>query len=98
MTFNRLLVASSLAAASVSLVACGGSSPAPLILNTETIERSIEHTSLIERHKHVNVSCPSGVHQQKGLVFACTAVAKGGTARFIVTETDGEGRVHYRAG
>ena len=70
--------------------------PAP-ILNSERIERAIEQATLTQRNKRVNVSCPSGVLQKKGVVFTCTAAYKGGSGSFIVTETDGTGRVHYLA-
>ncbi|MGI8801795.1 MAG: DUF4333 domain-containing protein [Solirubrobacteraceae bacterium] len=88
-------MAGTLAASTVLLAACG-SSP-PTILNTEKIERAIEQSSLTQRHKRVNVTCPAGVHQTKGLVFACTAVFRGGTTRFVVTEVDGAGNIHYVA-
>jgi hypothetical protein len=45
----------------------------------------------------VQASCPSGVHQKKGLVFSCTAVAKRGSTRFLVTTLDASGRVRYEA-
>ena len=77
--------------------ACG-SSDKPTILNTEKVERAIEASSLAQRGKQASVSCPSGVHQSKGLVFYCTAtVKKAGTTRFVVTQTDGAGNVHYVA-
>jgi hypothetical protein len=83
-------------ATAVAVGACG-STPTPVILNTERIERAIEQATLTQRTKRVNVSCPSGVLQKKGVVFTCTATYKGGGGRFIVTETDGTGRVHYLA-
>jgi hypothetical protein len=43
------------------------------------------------------VSCPAGVHQEKGLVFSCTASAAGKRTRFVVTQLDGAGQVHYEA-
>ena len=96
---------SSLVAASAS-TACGSShvtratapsAAAITILNTEKVERAIEHSSLAQRGKHAQVSCPSGVHQKKGLVFSCTAVVGRGSTRFVVTELDGSGHVHYEA-
>jgi hypothetical protein len=83
-----------LLASGLAIAACG-STPPPVILNTEQVERAIEQSSLAQRHIRVNVSCPSGVHQQKGLVFNCTAVFHGGTTRFVVTELDSAGHVHY---
>jgi hypothetical protein len=90
------LFAGVLVAASLAVTACG-SSGSPIILNTEKIERAIEHRSLAQRGKHVQVSCPPGVHQKKGLVFSCTAVDEHGSTRFAVTELDGSGHVHYEA-
>jgi hypothetical protein len=91
------LIAGGLVAASLALGACGSSAAAPAILNTEKIERAIEHSSLTQRGKHAQVSCPSGVHQKQGVVFSCTAVVGRGSTRFIVTELDGSGHVHYAA-
>ena len=92
---TRASVVSRLATA-LAVGACGSTSTAP-ILNTERIERAIEQATLTQRNKRVNVSCPSGVLQKKGVVFTCTAAYKGGSGSFIVTETDGAGRVHYLA-
>jgi hypothetical protein len=85
-----------LVGASLGIAGCGQSA-APVILNTEQVERAIEQSSLAQRNKHVNVSCPSGVHQKKGLTFVCTAVFRGGHAQFVVTELDNAGHVHYEA-
>jgi hypothetical protein len=93
----RSSVGGGLVASSLALAACGISSGSPTILNTEKVERAIEHSALVERGQRVNVTCPSGVHQEKGLVFYCTAIFRGGTARFMVTELDGSGNVHYEA-
>jgi hypothetical protein len=93
---GRSLVAGGLVAASLAVGACG-SSGVPTILNTEKVERAIEHSSLAQRGKHAQVSCPAGVHQQKGLSFSCTAVVGSGSTRFVVTQLDGSGQVHYEA-
>ena len=93
----RSFVAGGLVAASLALSACGGSSASPTILNTEKVERAIEHSSLAQRGAHAQVSCPSGVHQKKGLVFACTAVVNRSSTRFVVTELDASGHVRYAA-
>lgn len=89
-----------LAAMSLALAACG-SSPrvrrAPTILNTERVERAIEASSLAQRRQTVHVSCPSGVRQDKGLVFSCVAVGAGARTRFVVTELDDAGHAHYEA-
>ena len=91
------LVAGALVAASLALGACGGSAAAPTILNTEKVERAIEQSSLAQRGMHAQVTCPSGVHQKRGLAFYCTALAKGVSTRFAVTQLDASGRVHYTA-
>ena len=93
---GRWLVAAVLIAASLAVTACG-SSGAPTILNTEKVERAIEQSSLAQRGQHAQVSCPSGVHQRKGLVFSCTAVVGRASTQFVVTELDGSGHVHYKA-
>jgi hypothetical protein len=92
----RHLVVGVLVAASLAVTACGSSKP-PTILNTEKVERAIEQSSLAQRGAHAQVSCPSGVHQKKGLVFSCTAVVKRASTRFVVTELNGSGHVHYEA-
>jgi hypothetical protein len=93
---KRSLLTGLLVAGSLALTACG-STKSPTILNTEKVERAIEQSSLAQRGKHANVSCPSGVHQQKGTTFTCSAVVKGHTTRFVVTQRDDSGRVHYVA-
>jgi hypothetical protein len=93
---GRSLVAGALVASSLAVTACG-SSGSPTILNTEKVERAIEHSSLAQRGAHAHVSCPSGVHQKEGLVFSCTAVVKHASTRFVVTELDGSGHVRYVA-
>jgi hypothetical protein len=94
---RSLHAAGAVVAASFAVAACGSSTDAPTILNTEKVERAIEKSSLEQRNKRVHVSCPSGVHQKKGLVFTCTASNSRGNTRFTVTEIDGAGRVHYEA-
>lgn len=83
-------------AASLGVAACGSSGSAR-ILNTEKIERAIEATSLAQRGTQTQVSCPSGVHQATGLTFSCTAFVGSGSARFVVTQKDDAGHVHYAA-
>lgn len=85
-----------LIAASLGITGCGQSG-SPTILNTEKVERAIEQSSLVQRNKRVQVTCPSGVHQQKGLMFTCTAVFRGGSTAFVVRELDDSGHVHYEA-
>ena len=95
---GRSCVAGVLVAASLGVTACGSdSSDSPTILNTEKVERAIERSSFNQRRKRAQVTCPSGVHQKKGQKFSCTAVVKGRSTRFEVTQLDGSGRVHYEA-
>ena len=76
--------------------ACGSSQPSPKLLDSEKVERAIEQSSLTQRGAHIQVSCPA-VAQQQGLTFACTTVGGSDRARFVVTQPDGSGRVHYEA-
>ena len=93
---GRTFFAGALVAAPLAITACG-SSESPTILNTEKVERAIERSSLEQRGKRPRVSCPSGVHQKKGLTFSCTAVVGRRSTRFVVTQLDGAGRVRYEA-
>jgi hypothetical protein len=90
------LVAGGLAAAGLAVTSCGDTA-SPTILNTEKVERAIEASSLAQRKKRVHVTCPAGVHQKKGLVFNCATMSTHGTTRFVVTELDDAGHVHYEA-
>ncbi|HYI35326.1 MAG TPA: hypothetical protein VEX39_01870 [Thermoleophilaceae bacterium] len=86
--------------AGAGLTACGGSADAPAaptILNTERVERAIERSTLAQRDRRVQVSCPAGVHQKKGLTFSCTTLGQRRSTRFAVTELNDAGRVHYEA-
>ena len=91
------LLGLALVAGALALGACGKSEAPTIILNTEKVERAIEKSSLVQRGKRPRVSCPSGVHQKKGLVFACTAVVGRASTRFVVRQTNGTGNVHYEA-
>lgn len=83
-------------AASLALAACGSSeSQSPTILDTEKVERAIQKSSRDQRKLDARVSCPSGVHQKQGVEFACTATAGGKSTRFLVSQLDNAGRVHY---
>ena len=93
---GRRLVVGVVLAASLAVSACGESEP-PTILNTEKVERAIERSILVQRGKRAQVSCPSGVHQKKGVDFVCTAVVRRRTTRFDVTQRDDSGRVRYEA-
>jgi uncharacterized protein DUF4333 len=90
-------LAGMLVAGGLAVTACGSSSTATTILNTEKVESAIQQSILAQRSHHARVTCPSGVHQKKGLVFACTAVVKTASTRFVVTQLDGAGHVHYVA-
>jgi hypothetical protein len=95
---GRLLAAGALIAASLTVAACGKEdAKAVTILNTEKVERAIERSVTAQRGKTARVSCPSGVHQKKGLTFSCTATVKRVDTRFVVTQLDGAGRVRYAA-
>ena len=95
---GRRLVTGLLIAASLTVAACGTSDTKDVtILNTEKVERAIEKSVSVQRNKTAHVSCPSGVHQKKGLVFNCTALVKRESTTFAVMQEDGAGRVHYEA-
>jgi hypothetical protein len=94
--FAALLAVAALIAIGVAIGGHGKSKDAT-ILNTEKIERSIEESSLAQRGDRAQVSCPSGVHQEKGRNFDCTAVVGSTSTRFVVTQLDGDGQVHYEA-
>ena len=79
----------------IGLLAAGGGSATVTILNTEKVERAIEQSILAQKNLRANVSCPSGVHQKKGISFFCTASLRTGQAPFRVTEVDDAGNVTY---
>lgn len=89
-----------LGTAVIALSACGGAekpAAAPAVLDTEKVERAIERSSLAQRGLEPRVSCPSGVLQRKGAMFACTAVVGRRSTRFAVRQMDGAGTVRYEA-
>lgn len=95
---GRSLAAGLLIAASFTVAACAKDGPkAATILNTEKVERAIETSVAAQRSKKAAVSCPSGVHQKKGLTFSCTATVKNVATEFVVTQQNGAGRVRYAA-
>ncbi len=95
---GRSLAAGLLIAASLTFAACGKEeAKSATILNTEKVERAIEHSVLAQRDKKARVSCPSGVHQKQGITFSCTATVKRVDTQFVVTQQDGAGRVRYEA-
>jgi hypothetical protein len=79
---------------------CGGATKtvtvSPLILNTERVELSIQQSILAKRHVRAEVSCPSGVHQHRGLTFYCQATfPSGAVTRFRVKQVNNAGGVSY---
>jgi hypothetical protein len=94
-------------AATVSMSACGSSSPSskltpetptPIaILNTHRIELAIKQSIISERHIHAKVTCPSVVPQQKSRNFACIATIGTTKTPFAVIQTDNSGHVTYHA-
>jgi hypothetical protein len=66
-----------------------------VVLDSASVTRAIKRTLLTERGLHAHVSCPSNVLQQKGVIFTCTAVVRGKSYPFEVTEVDSRGAVHY---
>jgi len=95
---GRSVAAGLIVAASLTVVACGkDEAKSVTILNTEKVERAIENSVSAQRGKNARVSCPSGVHQKKDLVFSCTATVKRVNTQFVVTQQDGAGRVSYVA-
>ena len=94
---RRWSATAAIIAAGLAVTACGKSEEPPTILNTEKVERAIEQSISEQRGKTARVSCPSGVHQKKGLEFACTAVVKRTSTKFVVTQLDGAGQVRYEA-
>lgn len=70
--------------------------PAPLsVLDTARVARAITISIRTQRRLRAHVVCPSGVLQQKGLVFTCTATVHSRGYPFTVTEVDGNGHVQY---
>jgi len=97
---GRSIFTAAVLAATLGVSACGSSgtpttSRSPTILNTKKVEQAIQHSALAQRGEHAQVSCPSDVHQAKGLIFTCTAVVGRTNTQFVVTELNGSGDVHY---
>jgi hypothetical protein len=67
----------------------------PVILNTVTVERSIEASIRSQRHLPSTVSCPFNVVQEAGIVFECVATVGRRHFPVVVTETDGKGHVAF---
>lgn len=88
-------LASLIATAGFVATACGATELT--ILDTEKVERAIEDSSMAQRGQVAQLSCPSGVRQEAGLVFSCIAVVGATETRFVVTQIDDAGRVRYEA-
>ena len=88
-----------LALGCAALAGCGGGDDDQLvILDTKKVERAIEETVMQKRGIKVDVDCPSGVHQAKGLTFRCVATpARGRPTTFVVDQVDDNGDVRFRA-
>ena len=68
---------------------------APVILNTDKVERSIEASILSQRRLPSTVRCPVNIVQKAGVVFKCVATVRGRDFQVVVTQTDGSGHVVY---
>ena len=90
----KTLMSGAAVLASAMLTACGSDKPV-VILDTERVERAIEQSIQAKRGLESHVSCPSGVHQKKGLTFTCVAQLKNGATTFAVKQTDDRGHVTY---
>jgi hypothetical protein len=77
------------------LVACGGDQHPKTVLDTETVERSIEASIKKQRKLDSAVTCPVNIEQRKDNNFSCYAVVKGKRYEFRVTQTDDNGHVTY---
>lgn len=88
-------LAALIATAGLFATACG--SAQPTILDTEKVERAIEDSGMAQRGLRAQLSCPSGVRQEAGSAFSCTALVGTTETRFVVTQIDDAGRVRYEA-
>lgn len=95
-TLHLTFTAGCIAALGLTLAACGSSDPTAM-LNTTKIEKAIARSSLEQRGLQALVSCPSDIHQAKGLSFSCVASVGQVDTTFVVTQTDGAGHVRYEA-
>jgi hypothetical protein len=64
-------------------------------LKISSVEQAIRQSISTQRHLGSTVTCPSEVLQRAGIVFTCTALARGRSYPFEVTEIDGDGHVRY---
>jgi hypothetical protein len=79
----------------VGLTSCGGSSSAKTVLDTESVERSIEASIKEQRKLDSAVTCPVNIEQRKDNNFSCYAIVRGKRFEFRVTQTDDHGHVTY---
>ena len=83
------------ALALVALVAGLWRQSTPVILDTISVERSIEASIRVQRHLSSSVSCPLDIVQKSGVVFSCVATVRHHQFRVVVTETNDNGHVVY---
>ena len=87
-------VLAALGLATVAATGCGAAST----LDPTRIEKAIEVSIVQQRHALSIAVCPTGVARRAGMQFTCTATtANGRRFRFLVTEKDNRGNVHYEA-
>ncbi len=79
----------------VVLAGWWNSSSAPVIVNTVKVERSIEASTLAQRHLASTVSCPVSIVPKAGVVFNRVATVRGCQFTVMVTQTDSNGHVVY---
>ena len=65
------------------------------VLDSQVIERAIEH-DIRDRHgPAATVVCPAPVLEAAGLAFTCTERSSRGRSQFVVTEVNANGRVRF---
>jgi hypothetical protein len=68
-----------------------------MVLDSAAVQSAIVKTILAQRHVRVTARCPSPILQGKGIDFTCTASHGAQHDLVDVTQTDGNGNVHFRA-
>jgi hypothetical protein len=92
LTARRLPTLAAIGLVTVTVTGCGGGT-----LDATRIEKAIEVSTALQRHVLSIAVCPTGIARQAGKQFTCTVtVANGSQFRFLVTEKDGNGNVHYQ--
>jgi len=100
---NGAVVAASALVCAAFLSACGSSSTKTTELDTARVSKAIETSILDQRHLKATVECPTGVPQEKGKTFTCTATVRSTKppysviykTPFEVTETNSAGYTTY---